>query len=373
MEAAAEKWSAPPVMCSRGARTRATDAAAPLGRISIELSRTCNLQCSYCYARASPQTTTGLGDDDVRSVIAEAVGCGAALVSIVGGGEPLLRATMLRTGESCIDFANGLGCYCHLYTNGTLLDRRAARWLRERDVAVVGKLNSLREDVQDGLSGVAGSATAMRRGIDALLDEGFAATDPPRLSLETIICRQNYSEMPELWRWMRSRRIVPEVEIPTLHGRALDNRGELYFDDEEAPGKYREVFEELLAIDRREFGFDWEPHPPFPAQTCRLFYTNCYVNDRGGVQPCAGVEREYGVLRVGDRRREGRPLAEILTSAEFRELRAVHAHVKEPCRGCELLGTCYGCRGAAYNATGDVFAGDPVCWRRMGRAIGPSH
>jgi radical SAM protein with 4Fe4S-binding SPASM domain len=353
-------------MCACSARTRATDPGTALQRISIEISRTCNLQCSYCYARASPQTTSGLTDDEVRSVIDEAVDCGAGLISIVGGGEPLLRASLLETGASCIDFANERGCYCHLYTNGTLLDRRAARWLRERDVAVVGKLNSLRDDLQDALSGVAGSFSAMRRGIDALLEEGFAATDPPRLSLETIICRQNFSEMPDLWRWMRTRHIVPEVEIPTLHGRALDNRRDLYFSDAEAPQKYREVFEELLAIDRREFGFDWDPHPPFPAQSCRLFYNNCYVNDRGGVQPCAGVEREYGVLRVGSRRDEGRPLAEIVEAPEFRKLREVHAHLKDPCRGCELLPTCYGCRGAAYNATGDIFAGDPVCWRRRG-------
>jgi radical SAM protein with 4Fe4S-binding SPASM domain len=65
----------------------------------------------------------------------------------------------------------------------------------------------------------------------------------------------------------------------------------------------------------------------------------------------------------------GRPLGEILAGAAFRKLRQVHDHLAAPCRGCELRNSCYGCRGAAWNLTGDEFAGDPVCWR--GRDLAP--
>ena len=354
----------PPVLCSRGERTRATEPGTPLQRISIELSRRCNLRCVYCYADSSSERDAGLSDGELRAVIDEAVALGACLVSIVGGGEPLLRESLLAEGRSCIDYANGLGCYCCLYSNCTLIDAHAARWLAARDVSVVGKLNSLRPSLQDELAAVPGSAAMIMRGIEQLLAAGLGRPHPSRLGLETIICRQNYDEIPDLWRWMRDRNIVPEVEIPTPQGRAKANGPRLYFDAQEAPQRYRELFEELLRIDRASYGFDWIPHPPFAALSCQLFYTNCYVNARGGVQPCAGVDREYGQLRVGPGRDGGRPLGEILQGEPFRKLRRVHQHLAAPCAGCELLHSCYGCRGAAWNLTGDEFAADPVCWLR---------
>ncbi len=357
-------WRPPPQQQARSERTRIEDPSSPLQRISLELSRQCNLRCLFCYAQATAEPRVGLTDDEIRAVIDEAVALGACLISIVGGGESLLRRSILRDGESCIDYANRRGCYCVLYTNGTLVDRSAARWLYDRDVTVVGKLLSLRDPVQDSLVGVTGASRKIRRGIEALLEAGFAAEDPPRLALESVICRQNYDEMPEIWRWMRVRGIVPEVEIPTLHGRAAEHCAALFFDEAEAPDKYRQLFEELLAIDRAEFGYDWIPHPPFVACSCQLYYSNCYVTDQGAVQPCASVDRIYGMLRAGPNRAQGQPLSEIVTSPEFLKLRRIHDHLKGACQGCDLAHTCYGCRAAAWHKTGDVFSEDPVCWRR---------
>jgi len=353
----------PPSLVARTARTAAPDEGAPLRRISIELARVCNLRCIYCYSGASPERTNGLTDEEVRAVIAEAVEAGARMISIVGGGEPLLRRSILTDGESCIDYANALGCYCALYTNCTLVDSKAARWLHARELTVVGKLNSLRESTQDWLTGVPGSARRIRRGIDALLDAGFGGYDHPRFALETVICRANYDEMPEMWRWMRRRGIVPEVEIPTMHGRAADNRDRLCFDEHEAPLRYRELFEELLAVDRSEFGFDWSPHPPFAAGSCRLYETNCYINDRGGVQPCAGVDQEVGFLKVGPRAGRGQRLRDVLATPAFQAIRRVREQLQGACKTCAINSECYGCRAAAWHATGDLFAEDPICWR----------
>jgi radical SAM protein with 4Fe4S-binding SPASM domain len=347
-----------------------------LQRISVEIERRCNLGCIYCYADAATDHSPGLSDDALREIVDQAVDLGAVLVSIVGGGEPLLRRSLLADRASLIDHANGRGCYCLLYTNGTMLDPSRAAWLARRDVSVIGKLNSLDAARQDRLAGVAGSAARIMRGIEILLDAGLARSTPSRLGLETIICRDNYEEMPTLWRWMRSRGIVPEVEIPTLHGRAAARRAELCFDEQEAPEKYRALFEELLAIDRAEFGFDWQPHPPFVAQSCRLYYDNCYVNDRGGVQPCAGVEQELGRLSFAEPRAADGTLAAILRGERFEAMRHIHERLEPPCGGCELAEQCYGCRGAAYTQSGNLYGADPVCWHGcrepgcLGSAVG---
>ena len=139
---ASTRWRPPPTERTRSERTRAVNPAAPLSRISLELARKCNLRCAFCYAEATARSRPGLSDAEIRTVIDEAVECGATLVSIVAGGESLLRPSILVDRDSCIDYANSRGCYCVLYTNGTLLDPRGARWLGRRDVTVVGKILS---------------------------------------------------------------------------------------------------------------------------------------------------------------------------------------------------------------------------------------
>jgi len=355
----------PPSIASRSGKTLPISAGLPLERISIELSRHCNLECIYCYTQASRHDPGGLSDAELGAIVAEAAELGARLVSIVAGGEPMLRRSMTLAGQSLIDRANALGCYCYLYTNCTLIRKEHAEFFFERDVSIVGKLNSLKEDVQDELTGVRGSYRLIRRGIDALLNAGFASTKPTRLALESIICRQNYEEIPELWRYLRSSNIIPEFEIPTLHGRAIEHLNDIAFDAAEAPGKYQALFTELARIDREEYGYVWEPHPPFPAASCRLFENNCYINANGSVQPCAGVDCALGQLKVGQFVESGISLAAVVELPAFRAMREVRQRLEAPCRDCELNSECYGCRGAAFQATGNMFAADPICWNKQ--------
>jgi MoaA/NifB/PqqE/SkfB family radical SAM enzyme len=39
---------------------------------------------------------------------------------------------------------------------------------------------------------------------------------------------------------------------------------------------------------------------------------------------------------------------------------------KGPCANCDLADGCYGCRGTAFQVTGDYLASDPLCWRNRG-------
>ncbi|MCI5120939.1 MAG: radical SAM protein, partial [Candidatus Electrothrix sp. AUS4] len=57
-------------------------------------------------------------------------------------------------------------------------------------------------------------------------------------------------------------------------------------------------------------------------------------------------------------------VADILHhSEEIKNLKNYRETIKGPCRTCEKAEECYGCRGAAYQLTGDYLASDPTCWR----------
>jgi radical SAM protein with 4Fe4S-binding SPASM domain len=63
-------------------------------------------------------------------------------------------------------------------------------------------------------------------------------------------------------------------------------------------------------------------------------------------------------------------LADILKNSEvIRNLKNYREMIKGACASCEKSSECYGCRGAAYQLTGDYLASDPTCWRNSGAGI----
>ena len=73
--------------------------------------------------------------------------------------------------------------------------------------------------------------------------------------------------------------------------------------------------------------------------------------------PCVGLNAVIGNVTT-------QPLAEILASSSLlNDLKNYRQKIKPPCRDCDRAESCYGCRGAAYQLTGDYLAADPMCWR----------
>ena len=172
-----------------------------------------------------------------------------------------------------------------------------------------------------------------------------------KLGVETIICRQNIDELPELWRWARNNGYTPYVEVMTWQGRAREHP-EL----EVEPHELKELFERLASIDASEFGRRWQPHPPLAGSHCARHEYSCTLTANGDVHPCPGVAIAVGNILEHS-------LEEILAkSSVVRELRNIREMVKGKCHSCEIGNMCYGCRGHAYNVTGDYLAEDPVCW-----------
>ena len=77
--------------------------------------------------------------------------------------------------------------------------------------------------------------------------------------------------------------------------------------------------------------------------------------------PCVGVTIPVGSIRE-------QKLKDIIKDSEvIQDLRNYHETIKGPCRECEKSSECYGCRGAAYQLTGDYLASDPMCWKNAGK------
>jgi len=318
--------------------------------MELELSRVCNLRCVYCYASSGNALENELSLAEIMDVISQAVALGVKKIIVLGGGEPLLYPQLFEV----IDFILEKDLVVDLFTNGlTLSDDIAAR-LYERGVGIVLKMNSRKPEVQDCLAGKEGTFTAICEGLKALQKAGYPDEEHP-LGVETIICNQNYDELPDLWRWARGQGIVPYIEAMTMQGRATEH------DDLEVTAEMvKEMFEELSRIDQAEFGCSWAPHPPLVASQCARHEYSCTITSIGEVHPCPGVNVSAGNIRQNQ-------LADILKDSDvIQDLRNIRDNIKGECATCEIHDHCYGCRGHAYQVTGDYLAEDPLCWLKKG-------
>lgn len=314
--------------------------------LELELSRVCNLRCVYCYASSGTALKNELSFAELQRVVDQAEDLGAKKIIVLGGGEPLLYPHLFEI----IEYVRKKGLIADLFTNGQTLDAQVATRLFELGCGVVLKMNSRNPEIQDYLAGRKGAFAAIEEALAALRQAGYPDKDH-NLGIETIICRQNYDELPELWRWARMEGIVPYVEAMTMQGRAKE-----YPDLEVSGPEIKDLFERLSTIDRDEFMCSWRPHPPLVASQCARHEYSCTVTSIGEVHPCPGVNVSVGNVRE-------KSLREILDeSAVIKDLRAIRQTIKGQCRECELHDNCYGCRGHAYQMTGDYLAEDPLCW-----------
>lgn len=314
--------------------------------LELELSRACNLRCIYCYAESGLALDNELTLTEIRSVIDQAAALGAKKIIILGGGEPLLYPHII----DIMDHILAHNMSVDLFTNGTLIDSTMAQQLYERKVAVSMKMNSQNESVQDELAGRINSWQEIQRGFRALRQAGYPDKEHI-LGIETIICAQNYAELPTLWRWARDNKIIPYIETMTDQGRASQHESLSV-----SPKKVRSLFEHLAQIDKDEYGNSWLPRPPLAGSHCARHEYSCTVTSIAEVFPCPGVSIATGNIR-------DQPLHEILQgSTVIQELRHIRTNIHGKCKECEHLDFCYGCRGNAYQCTGDHLASDPACW-----------
>lgn len=329
------------------------EATARGGRLlsmEIEFSLRCNFHCRYCYVGQNGHRTPELTPDEIRGVILQARDLGARKI-IVLGGEPMIYPRIMEM----LEFIRGQGLAAEMFTNGTNMTAGNARRLYDLGVQVVLKMNSFDERVQDDLAGMKGAFRIIQEAYRHLTDVGFPGEGHP-LAVSTIICAQNLPEIVPLWQWLRDRNIAPYFEIITPQGNARDNNG-LEVD----LATLHKVFGELSDLDRTRYGITWDPQPPLVGDRCLRHQFSCLVNAFGTVTPCVGVTIPVGNIRE-------RKLAEILRDSEvIQDLRRHSETIRGPCAACEKAAVCYGCRGAAYQLTGDYLASDPLCWRNSGR------
>lgn len=316
--------------------------------IRLETNRSCNLRCRYCYAQSGDHLENELGFESLSSVIRQARDLGVESVVVIGGGEPTIHPRF----RDLISLIDSLNIVPVVFTNTIIVTRELAEFLYARNVSVMGKLDSLRSDVQDFLAGCDGAFDRIGRGLGHLVEVGFTQVDDPhklRLGVSFVSSSLNLGEIEDIWHYCRQRDIFPNMEILTPTGRAREELPDLGLSQEQI----RECKLGLLDIDRSHYGYDWLPYTPLPASGCLQHLYSLYITIEGNVRPCAPTKfDENPVLQVDGVYPHNilrRSLREIYEDDLFRYVREIDRHLEGKCRACDHLDECIGCRGYAYS------------------------
>jgi radical SAM protein with 4Fe4S-binding SPASM domain len=139
--------------------------------IQVEITKACNLHCSYCYRKAEATDSSGrLPTADLLTILDRFRDCGIGSVEITGG-EPLLHPDFLRIILHCCERFLLVG----VLTNGTLLNETIVRHLvpyRDRVIFSVS-LDSHLPGIHDTRRGMQGAFAKTTEAVRILARYGF--------------------------------------------------------------------------------------------------------------------------------------------------------------------------------------------------------
>ena len=338
--------------------------------VSYSITSKCNLACRHCYS----QSTEAGADDDLSGpealkVIDELANWGIGLL-IFDGGEPLCREDFFDIAR----YASSQGLRTVIGSNGTMIDRATARSLKEAGIRSAAiSLDGANAQTHDWFRGKEGAFAAALAGAAACKAEGLP------FQFNTVVRRQTLPQITELLRLaVEYGAEALELFDLVLAGRArsecqgqeldLEERRELMEWLAQAQVDYPIVIRVPacpmypLVLKEREIRPKYVPMEvlariPYYSRGCAAGMPFGYlvIRANGELNPCMLLQTDLGNVRQSPVRAvwEGSP---VLAQLRDRD------RLRGACGRCAHKATCAGCRGRAYEQTGDMLASDPGCW-----------
>jgi radical SAM protein with 4Fe4S-binding SPASM domain len=348
--------------------------------VSWNLTYRCNLACEHCYLDAGGTPLVGtenfsdrseLGTEECYRVIDEIAAFAPECLTILTGGEPLLRRDIL----SIVRRAAERGLWVVVGTNGVRISENVAAHLAEAGARGLSlSLDALDPDRHDRFRRVRGAWQNTVDGAQILNRTGLP------FIVQTTAGAHNLNELEAIAE-LACERLAAKVW--NLYFLVPTGRGQFVSDMTAA--EYDEVLASLYRIQRKYTGrmlvnAKCAPHyiKTVLAQGDAEDRVRTYSGGAGGcpagthymgirpngdVTPCPYLPVFAGSLRSAS-------LTELWNTSDlFTGIRR-RAALGGRCGECEMNAQCGGCRARAFGMTGDLMAEDPLCTHRPGTFAG---
>ena len=376
--------------------------------VSWNLTYRCNLACEHCYLDAGGTPLVGtenfadrseLGTEECFRVIDEIAAFAPECVTILTGGEPLLRRDILEIVRRAAERE----LWVVIGTNGVRITENVAKRLADAGARGLSlSLDALDPDRHDAFRKVRGAWRNTVEGAQILNRTGLP------FIVQTTAGSHNLGELEAIADFAHDRL---GAKVWNLYFLVPTGRGQFVSDI--TPAQYDEVLASLYSIQRKYNGrmlvnAKCAPHyiktvlenaaqtDPIPTDVrlrqgndgqaesasapsgpgipqirtysggaggCPAGTHYMGIRPNGDVTPCPYLPVFAGTLRSAS-------LADLWTSSElFTDIRR-RTSLGGRCGECEMNGHCGGCRARAYGMTGDLMAEDPLCTHTPGKFAG---
>ena len=347
--------------------------------ISWNLTYRCNLACEHCYLDAGGTPLVGtenfadrseLGTEECFRVIDEIATFAPECLTILTGGEPLLRRDILEIVRRAAE----RGLWVVVGTNGVSITENLARRLADAGARGLSlSLDALDPERHDRFRNVRGAWRNTVEGAEILNRTGLP------FIVQTTAGAHNRGELEAIADFAHERLAA---KVWNLYFLVPTGRGQ-YVSDITAE-QYDDVLASLYRIQRKYDGrmlvnAKCAPHyiktvlengGSAPVRTyaggaggCPAGTHYMGIRPNGDVTPCPYLPVFAGTLRRSS-------LADLWTSSGlFTDIRR-RTSLGGRCGECEMNGHCGGCRARAYGMTGDLMAEDPLCTHTPGKFAG---
>ena len=344
--------------------------------VSWNLTYRCNLACEHCYldAGGTPLVATEnfadrseLGTEECYRVIDEIAAFAPECLTILTGGEPLLRRDIL----DIVRRAAERGLWVVVGTNGVRISENVAARLADAGARGVSlSLDALDPDRHDRFRRVRGAWQNTVEGAGILNRVGLP------FIVQTTAGAHNHAELEAIADFAHAQLAA---KVWNLYFLVPTGRGQ--FVSDLTPAEYDGVLASLYRIQQNYTGrmlvnAKCAPHYlktvlqngdvdaririySGGAGGCPAGTHYMGIRPNGDVTPCPYLPVFAGSLRSAS-------LTDLWNTSElFTGIRR-RASLGGRCGECEMAAQCGGCRARAYGMTGDLMAEDPLCTHTPG-------
>jgi len=338
--------------------------------VSYAITRKCNLKCKHCYSDATDTPAPDeLTTTEAKKLLEDLAGWGIKLL-ILDGGEPLCRDDFLEIAS----YASSKGIRVVVGSNGTLIDDQTALKMKKAGVRSVAiSIDGATAKTHDIFRGEDGTFNKTIEGAKACKEAGLP------FQFNTIIRKTTLREIPDILRLaIKSGANAAEffdlIQVSRVKERCAEEilskneRKEIMTwlaeAQEDCPILIRVPACPMYPLILKEKNIQPKHFPahvlhriPYYNAGCAAGMPNGYITilPNGDVIPCMllqvklGNIREKSVIKIWEE-------SPILAKLRSREL------LEGECGKCVYRDACAGCRGRAYEETGNMMATDPGCW-----------
>ena len=358
--------------------------------ISWNLTYRCNLACEHCYLDAGSKPLVGtenfadrseLGTEECFRVIDDIAAFAPECLTILTGGEPLLRRDILEIVKRAAE----RGLWVVVGTNGVRITENVAQRLAEAGARGLSlSLDALDPDRHDRFRMVRGAWQNTVEGAEILNRTGLP------FIVQTTAGSHNLGELDAIADFAHDRLAAKVWNlyflVPTGRGQFVSDMTPVQYDEvlaslyriqrkydrrmlvnaKCAPHYIKTVLENALRPGSGQAGTESDPKIRTysgGAGGCPAGTHYMGIRPNGDVTPCPYLPVFGGNLRRAS-------LTNLWNSAGvFTDIRR-RSSLGGKCGECEMNSHCGGCRARAYGMTGDVMAEDPLCTHTPGTFAG---